>query len=511
MPADDATPLYLQIAQRVAQMVASGAFAVGQRLPSVRDAATQHQVSVATVLQAYRTLEEYGVAQPRPKSGYFVAPASKARAAKLLGKSQHGPIDSAASKTAGPPHRVNFAGYQPQDVFDTERIRAALNRASRQQRHTLIEYSNSSGSLALRNAVAQRALHLGCTLKAADIVIAASCLNAVSLCLQAVTQPGDMVAVESPTYFGFLDLLAALKLKPLPLPTDPRTGLSLPAMQLALDTQPVKALLLVPTLSNPLASVMPLTHKRALARLVAQYQLPLIEDVVFNDLLATDARRRAVKAYDADGLVMICGSFAKTVAPGIRLGWVDAGRWHKEVAALKQVHGVASNVVLEHALADLLTQGSYEAQLRRLGAVMKQRLAQARKLIQQHFPAGTKVNDPPAGYTLWLELPTALDSMALFDACRQQGIAVVPGPLFGAGLRYRHCLRLSFSGAWGAPQQAALTLVGQQARSLMAGRTAVAPAAALDASDRDFLWADEQPAEARPRTAPPPGSVIPAA
>jgi DNA-binding transcriptional MocR family regulator len=328
-------------------------------------------------------------------------------------------------------------------------------------------------------------------LKADDIVITSSCIHAIDMCLQAVTKPGDMVAIESPTFFGFLDLLESLGLKALALPTDARTGVSLPALQLALDTQPIKALLLVPTLSNPLAAVMPLTHKRALARLVAQYRVPLIEDVVFNDLLATDARRRAVKAYDSEGWVMTCGSFAKTVAPGIRLGWVDAGRWSKQVGTLKRVQGAATNAVLEHALADLLTQGSYESHVRRLCLLMKQRLGQARKIIQAHFPAGTKVNDPPAGYTLWVELPAAVDTMLLFDACKAQGIVVGPGQLFCASHRYRHCLRLSFSGFWGELEQAALAKVGRLACQLVDSASAAADSGVMEVSRTDFLFRDE--------------------
>lgn len=487
------TPLlYLQVALRIAQMVASGALQVGQRLPSVRDSAVQNNVSVATVVQAFRYLEEHGVVQPRPKSGYFVAPVSKTKAAGVVRTIQPGPEVPADRASVSAPRTtpvVSFAGYSPKDkdFFDTDRIRVALSRATRLKRGTLIEYTSSAGTLALRNAVALRALHLGCTLKADDIVITSGCINAVAMCLQAVTKPGDMVAIESPTYFGFLDLLESLNLKALTLPTDSRTGVSLPALQLALDTQPIKAVLLVPTLSNPLASVMPLAQKRALARLVAQYQVPLIEDVVFNDLLATDARRRAVKAYDTEGWVMTCGSFAKTVSPGIRLGWVDAGRWSKELATLKRVQGTSTNAVLEYALADLLTQGSYEAHLRRLCALMKQRLGQARKLIQAHFPAGTKVNDPPAGYTLWVELPVVVDSMALFALCQERGITVGPGRLFCASHRYRHFLRLSFAGAWGAQEHAALGEVGRQACKLVDGAIDASDSTQFDASRTDFM------------------------
>ena len=258
-------------------------------------------------------------------------------------------------------------------------------------------------------------------------------------------------------------MLESLRLKALALPTDQRTGVSLTALQLALDTQPIKALLLVPTLPNPLASVMTLTHKRALARLVAKHQLSLIEDVVFNDLLATDSPQRAVKAYDSEGWVMTCGSFAKTVSPGIRLGWVDAGRWSNELATLKRVQGATTNAVLEYALADLLTQGSYESHLRRLYLLMKQLLGQARKMILASLPTGTQVNDPPDGYTLLVELPLAVDTIDLSNLCKRAGITIGPEQVFCASHRYRHCLRLSFAGLWERREQAALLEVGQLA------------------------------------------------
>jgi DNA-binding transcriptional MocR family regulator len=497
-PAPTTVPLYLQIAMHMAQMVASGALKVGQRLPSVRDSAVQNGVSVSTVVQAFRHLEEHGLVQPRPKAGYFVAAASKTLATDLMHKIRHQPAVPPAQKETAPPVAAaktlaSFAGYSPKDsnFFDTHRIRVALSRATRLKRDTLIEYTSSAGTAALRDAVALRALHLGCALRGEDIVITAGCIQAVALCLQAVTQPGDLVAVESPTFFGFLDLLESMKLKTLTIPTDPRTGVSLPALQLALQTQPIRAFLLVPTLSNPQGSVMPLTQKRALAHLVTQHQVPLIEDVVFNDLLATDARRKAVKAFDTHGWVMTCGSFAKTVSPGIRLGWVEAGRWSKAVASLKRVQGASTNAVLEYALADLLTQGNYEAHLRRLCLLMKQRLGHALRLIQASFPKGTRVYDPPAGYTLWVELPNHIDAMTLFSLCKAKGILVGPGQLFCSSHQYQHFLRLSFAGAWGMVEQNALTEVGQLARTLEADGQAQSVSDPTQVGRTDFMYGDK--------------------
>jgi DNA-binding transcriptional MocR family regulator len=289
----------------------------------------------------------------------------------------------------------------------------------------------------------------------------------------AVTRPGDVVALESPTFFGFLDLLNAMNLRVVEIPSHPRTGLSLPALQLALDTQSVKAVLAVPTLSNPLGAIMSLRNKKALVNLLAQYKVPLIEDVAFNDLLASDERRRAAKAFDQDAGVMVCGSFSKTLTPGIRLGWVEAGRWKDRVATLKNVQGASTNVVLEYALADLLTQSAYESQMRRLSASMKVRLNEARRLVSEHFPKGTRVSHPPAGYTLWVELPLALDSMLLCESAIREGIKFGPGPLFSATDRYSHCLRLSFSGAWGDKQKNAVRRLGRMAQDQLESVAAV--------------------------------------
>lgn len=482
-------PRYVQMATRMAGLIESGAFKAGQRLPSVRDTAAQEGVAVSTAVQAYRWLEERGQVQARPKAGYFVAPRKRPIALPTVSKPPaHSLVVKRPSRTdlfedslEGEGERgCSFGGACPRDrdFFDEEPVRVAVSRATRVHRRSLIDYSNGPGELALREAVVRRALHLGCQLQAADVIVTSSCIHAISLCLRAVTQPGDVVALESPTHFGFLDLLESLNLRALEIPTHPRTGVSLPALQLALDTQPVKAMLAVPTLSNPLGAVMPHANKRALVKLLASRGVPLIEDVVFNDLMAADERRKAVKAFDFEGWVMVCGSFSKTVAPGIRLGWVDAGRWRNAVATLKRVHGGATNAVLEHALADLLTQSSYEARMRRISAQMKERLAEARRLIGASFPRGTRISDPPSGYTLWVELPAGCDSLVLFHQGAAQGITFGPGALFSATDRFNHCMRLSFAGAWGERERKALRELGRLAAAQGLGHSLALPEAA---------------------------------
>lgn len=479
------SPLYAQIGQRMARMIDSQLFKTGQRLPSVRDVALQNGVSVSTAVQAFQWLEERHLVTAKPRAGYFVAPRSKGPALPSVSRPpRHSLPLSRQSRTetiavfqpaagevtfgAGYPvaSPVSFGGACPKDpdFFDEDRVRVALARATRLHRHSLIEYTDSPGTPALREAVARRALHLGCQLQADDLIITSSCIHAVGLCLRAVTKPGDVVALESPTHFGFLDLLESLSLRVLEIPTHPKHGMSLAALQLALDTQPVKAVLAVPTLSNPLGAVMKHADKRTLVQLLAARQIPLIEDVVFNDLLASDERRKAAKAFDTEGGVLVCGSFSKTVAPGVRLGWVEAGRWKERVTTLKRVQGGPTNVVLELALADLLSQGGYEGRMRRLSALMKERLGEARGLISQSFPRGTRVSAPSAGYTLWVELPEGLDAMVLFQRCVAEGITFGPGSLFTATDRFSHCLRLSFAGQWSEVERRALARMGELTR-----------------------------------------------
>lgn len=472
-----ALPLYQQIAQALAQLIHGGTLKTGQRLPSVRETSLTHGVSISTAMQAYRQLEEQGLVQARPKAGYFVRRPQRIAQPGLSEPPQRSFLVERQTRSEGfamlhqPGDRASFGGFAPErsTLFDEERMRVAIGRASRIHRHSLTEYNKADpGRPALRQAVARRALHLGCALDAADIVITASCTQAVSLCLRAVTMPGDVVALESPTFFGYLDLIESLGLRVLEIPTHPATGLSLPALELALDTQPVRAVLVAPTLSNPLGSVMPMAAKQRLVRLLAQRRVPLIEDVVFNDLLAGDERRKAAKSFDTDGGVMVCGSFAKTLTPGIRLGWVEAGRWRDSVASNKRLQGAATPVVLEEALADLLSQGSYEAHLRRLTTYMNQRRNEARRLIAHHFPAGTRVSNPPSGDTLWLELEPGFASMELFRRCAAEGITFGPGEFFTATDRYRNCLRLNFSGPWTTLHMQALARIGEIAGQMRA-------------------------------------------
>jgi len=366
------------------------------------------------------------------------------------------------------PGFISFgAAFLGTELFSEEKVRRAVSRAVQRHRASLREYTTGYGDATLQRAIAQHAVRFGCRLDPRDIIITNSCLESITLCLRAVTSPGDVVALESPTLFAFLEILEYLHLRALEIPTHPRTGFSLDALQLALETQPVKAVLAVPTFSNPIGSTIPASDRRRLATMMAERGIPLIEDVTNNDLAELDEQRYAVRSYDTSGQVMLCGSFSKTIAPGLRLGWVDAGSRVSNLIRMKEATSGSQTVVLERALADLLSQSGIEAGFRQIRAIIATRVDEARSLIASHFPAGSRVTDPSGGFILWIELPAGIDALELAQACLAEKIIICPGKMFSATTRFQNCFRLGLGGVWDDKHRDALRRIGSLAKAML--------------------------------------------
>jgi DNA-binding transcriptional MocR family regulator len=274
------------------------------------------------------------------------------------------------------------------------------------------------------------------------------------------------VALESPTYYGFLQILQALGLRALEIPTHPRSGISLEALELALAEHPVKAVLVMPNVSNPIGATMSDAAKKRLVEICAAKGVPLIEDHIYADLAFGGAAPRAAKAFDRGGNVMLCGSFSKTLSPGLKVGWIEPGRWRDRLRMLKFVASGGQNELMELAVAELLETGGYERSLRQLRRRFEAQVDAARGVIAESFPRGTRVTRPSGAYIVWVELPKACDSVALFEALLERRITIAPGPMFSASQRYRNFVRLSIGQQWSERHERALREVGRLAREL---------------------------------------------
>lgn len=468
-------PKYQDLARNIETAIRVGTYDTGERLPSLRQTALNHAVSVSTVLEAYRCLEDAHLIEARPKAGHFVTRRPVLLEEPTVRTPPTSPTPVAVAEliemvmnSAGKPNLISFgSGYPDERLLVTGKIERAMTKAIQKNAEVLSRYPFHSGHDGLRKIIAQRSLSMGCILDPNEIIITTGATEAISLCLCALLKPGDTVALESPASFGFLQVLEALRIHALEIPTHPRHGISVDALALALRNSRVDAIIVTPTLSNPLGADMPTSERKRLVELITQQRIPLIEDVVFNDLSPIEEHRQAIKSFDIDGWVLTCSSYSKTIAPGLRVGWLHAGRFGEQVRKLKAAFSGGNCAINEIALLTLLAESNYSRQLRKLHMINRHVLQEARQIIESYFPKGTRVTKPDGGSLLWLEFPGKLDSQVLFKECLDDNILIVPGTIFGASNSYSNCIRLNIPGSFESKHIRALRRIGEIASSLL--------------------------------------------
>jgi len=474
-----AQPLYRTLADHYLGAIRSGVLAPGERMPSVRMLMRTHAVSLSTALQVCRHLETEGWLEARERSGYFVRQPRRALLAPV-GEPDVGTPDPAAY--VGVHARISAIvarGQQANVHIDLSGASgdaalypsAALNRIAAQvlRQHPLLltQAVIPNGHPELQTAVARRMLDIGIQLAPDDVVITHGCIEAVNLALRAVAQPGDTVAVESPTYYGLLQVLESLGLRAVEIPTSPRTGMSLEALQMAVQAYGnIRAVVVVPNLQNPLGSIMPDTAKRRMAAFCEAHDIALIEDDTYSPLADSPTPLKAIKAWDRTGNVIYCASLRKTFAPGLRLGWMAAGRWHERVQMLKFAQSRPNDSWPQVLAGRFIASGAYDRHLRTLRQTLRKQREAMAESIAACFPAGTRLSVPSGGVAMWVELPTNVSSVALFDAALARGIRIAPGTMFSNLNRFDHYFRICFGLPPSANLEAALATLGRLTQEL---------------------------------------------
>ncbi len=293
------------------------------------------------------------------------------------------------------------------------------------------------------------------------------CHEALSCSIRAVCEPGDIVAVDSPSFHGAMQTLKGLGMKALEIPTDPVTGISLEALELALEQWPIKLIQITPSCNNPLGYIMPEARKKALLKLAQRYDVAILEDDVYGDLAYTYPRPRTVKSFDMQGRVLLCSSFSKTLAPGLRVGWVAPGRYLERVLHMKYISTGSTASQPQLAVADFIANGHYQPHVRRMRSQYQRSRELMSDWVTRYFPPGTRVSRPQGGFMLWVELPEHFDTLQLNHALLEQGVQVAVGSIFSASGKFRHCLRMNFAARPTAQIEAAVRKVGETAQRLL--------------------------------------------
>lgn len=460
--------LYRKIADELAEDIEQGIYTAGQKVPSVRQMAKKRAVSITTINQAYGLLEDRGFIRSKPQSGYFVRDGLKLVSAPPPMSSGGEPEEITKSEiitqilsNRGHSDLIDLGAAIPDLSFTPYRaLQLQIQKASRFQAREVFNYVFSPGYEPLRNQIAIRMREVGVRCHADDIIITHGCAEAISLSLRSNTQPGDIVAVESPCYYGFLQQANILGLKVIEIPTDPSTGISVDALTLALQQWPIKIVAVTSRYSNPTGATLSEQKQRELVALAKRFDIKIMEDDIYGELGFGEPIRTVLKSFDDDGRVMYCSSFSKTISPGLRIGWMIPGKHIKSVINNQMFNTFSPSALGQISMYSYLQTGHFDKHLRNLRKTYAENTDRIIDAVRQYFPEGTRVSKPKGGFILWICLPEEVNVVQLRNECLRHNINIVPGDVFSNGDEFGNFMRLNCAIPWGDRVQNALKTVG---------------------------------------------------
>ncbi|MCJ8300377.1 MAG: PLP-dependent aminotransferase family protein, partial [Pseudomonadales bacterium] len=366
----------------------------------------------------------------------------------ILDIMQRGAAFDLLSKSAPQPHN--------------EQLRKALSRALRcQNSDQQLYYDQPQGDENLRLQLAKSISHGGGQLTAQELIVTSGCQHSLLLALMATTEPGDLVAIESPGFYGALQLLEVLGRKVLEIPSSATDGISPDALQLATEHWNIKALIISPSFATPTGSCMPEENKRRVLRLAQQNNIAIIEDDIYAELHFSLQRPRSLHSYDNTGSVLLCSSLAKTLSRDLRIGWIAAGKYHEKILGLKVATSMANSVSQQQGVALFMAEGGLDKHLKVRRQQLQMQKQQLQSLISEYLPMAQSASQPQGGMVLWLELDLKINSLELYRQAREKGLTITPGSIFSAQDTYQNFLRLSFAHPWTPQRITAIKQLGK--------------------------------------------------
>ena len=462
--------IYQEVADRIEQLIEKQSLKVGDKLLSVRSLSKEQGISLSTAFQAYYHLESKGLIEARPQSGYYVKfstqhtfevptccePTDEALPVSLdeMITSVYYDLRSAklTSFSLGAPH---FS------LLPAAKLKKSVMHSLNNSADSCLGYEHIQGNEQLRKQIARLSFNWGGTLSEQDVVVTAGCMEALSFCLQAVTNPGDAVAMESPTFYGIFRVMQSLGLNVVEVPTDPATGIDLNYLETAIARFNIKACLFVPNFNNPIGSCMPDEKKKKLVEMLAKKEIPLIEDDIYGEMYFGKTRPKTCKFFDKKGLVLHCGSFSKSLAPGYRIGWAVPGRFKEKVLSLKRMNNVSTNTLAQAAIAHFLQNGRYELHLRHLRKALHTQCLHYLQAITEYFPEDTKITRPQGGFALWVEMNKKMDGYRLHKRALKQNVGIAPGQIFSSQGQFKNYFRISYGQPWSNKVEHGLKTLGE--------------------------------------------------
>lgn len=459
----------------IEEQIKSGILVSGDRLPSVREIKEKYQLSITSVQSGYDYLVMKGCVENRPRSGFFVnvkvnedIPENSSKFLPVVRNLDFDKKVELTSRSGRHSEQISFNTAAPTDLLIPQKlILRKIQEVIRKKGTSILRYYPANGSEVLRNQIAARATKLSCAINAEQLIITDGALQAFYIALASVTQPDDVVAVESPCVFSVLEVISNLKLKIIEIPVHYKNGFDVDYLKDAVTKNNIRAVVLTPNFHNPTGILMSDEAKKELATIGQNNEIPIIENDIYGDLYFEGERPSTICKFDTEGWVMTYSSFSKTLAPGIRLGWLNAGRFFEQAERIKFSLGRSVAPIFQELMIELLEENSYDRHLRFFRKQLEMQCVELLNVLRLCFPKDCYFHRPQGGYSIWGKLPEKINMSDFYQFCESQKIAFTPGNTFSYTDAYSHHFRIIFADRITSDNIMRVKIIGEKVQSIL--------------------------------------------
>lgn len=435
----------------IEEQIRNGILQSGDKLPSIREIKARYNLSISSVQNGFEYLMIKGLIESSPRSGYFVSenrdeniPEDRTKISAVARDEVFMKNILLTSKRIS--EASSFNTTVPGDLLIPQKlILRTMQEVIREKGAALLRYYPSNGLEALRKQIARQMGIYGCRFNPDELIITDGALQALTIALSSIAKAGDVVAVDSPCVFSVLEVMANLDLKVIEIPVHYRSGFDAEYFRKVCEENEIRALIVTPNFHNPTGIMMSDDTKKELLEIAENHQVCIIENDMYSDLYFEEKRPSAIKKFDKKGLVMTYSSFSKTLAPGIRLGWLYAGKFYSKAERTKFALGRSVSPLYQELILKLLQENSYERHLRQFRKKLNQQAIQLLEVLRKSFPEGSYFHRPQGGYSIWAQMPENMSMKKFYKYCEAKKVLFTPGGTFSLTDNYDHHFRVVFA------------------------------------------------------------------
>ena len=433
---------YQKLVKSIIEDIEGNRFSDNTKLPSLRQFAFQHKISISTAINCYQELVAQGWVVVQPKRGFFVKKIKHNIALPEFKQFISVQTEPIKNKT---PYRENDGclgvSYIPIDddiVTELDRcfIRSVKRKALKNNR-----YPYPIGEPKLRKAISQNFCTQGLAVNSDQLVITHGAMCAINTALEIIVKPGDTIAISSPCFSGYMDLLANLSLKVIEVPLD-QNGIDLKQLEQHLKSGNIQAGLFSTSFINPQGITLSIEQKIKIANLAAYYKTPIIEDDVYIELSHDSTIPLPAKYYDREGYIIWCGSISKSLSASYRLGWCLPGRYFSDFMSYFASSTRGVSLQIQHAITECFNTGLYQKHIKRQRNKIAYNMCKYRYFLQQHLSEIIKISNPDGGMVLWIQIINH-DHNVFSQLIQKYKLDIREGYLFSSLPLYNDCIRIN--------------------------------------------------------------------